>query len=290
MRNIDAGAVAAFFDLSVDACVIAGQDDFFKAANRTFQRLVGYTEAELCARPFYEFIHPDDHELTATVVKALHKDDPALQRMDNRYLRKDGSVVWLEWHTVARGDLMYGSARDVTALRERRARDAYRATHDPLTGCANRFQFDDRLNHAIAFAQRHGVLLHVVMMDLDGFKIINDTVGHVAGDKALIQIATRLLEVVRPSDTFARVGGDEFALLIESEPTEVIGHVIERFTEVMAPPIEIEGQTFRIGISAGAATYPSDAQSAEGLMSQADTAMYRVKHARGRQGRPAAAG
>lgn len=290
MRNIDAGSVAAFFDLSVDACVIAGQDGFFKAVNRTFQRLVGYTEAELCARSFYDFIHPGDHELTATVVEALNEDDPDVRRMDNRYLHKDGSVVWLEWHAVARGELMYGSARDVTALRERRTRDAYRATHDPLTGCANRFQFDDRLNHAIAFAQRHGVLLHVVMMDLDGFKVINDTVGHVAGDKALVQIATRLQEAVRPSDTFARIGGDEFALLIESEPAEVIGHVIERFTEVMAPPIEIAGQAFRLGISAGAATFPSDARNAEDLVSKADTAMYRVKHARGRRLRSVAEG
>jgi diguanylate cyclase len=285
VRSIDEDLIAAFFDLSVDACVIAGNDGFFKAANRTFQRLIGYTEAELCARPFYDFIHPDDHELTSTVVKALHADDPDVRRMDNRYLHRDGSVVWLEWQTVARGDLMYGSARDVTNLRESQARDAYRATHDPLTGCANRFQFDDRLNHAIAFAQRHGVLLHVIVMDLDGFKKINDTVGHVAGDKALVQVAARLLEAVRPSDTFARVGGDEFALLIESEPAEVIGQVIERLTEVMAPPIELEGHTFRLGISAGAATYPSDSQNAEGLVSHADTAMYQVKHARNQRKR-----
>ena len=290
MRNIDAASIADFFDLSVDACVIAGKDGFFKAANRTFQRLVGYTEAELCARPFYDFIHPGDHELTSTIVKALHKEDPDVRRMDNRYLHKDGSIVWLEWHTVAQGDLMFGTARDVTGSRERRACDAYRATHDPLTGCANRYQFDDRLNHAIAFAQRHGVLLHVVMMDLDGFKVVNDTVGHVAGDKVLVEIATRLREVVRPSDTFARVGGDEFALLIESEPADVISHVIERFTKVMAPPIEIEGQTFRLGVSAGAATYPSDARSAEDLMSLADSAMYQVKRTRGRRAKSAAKG
>jgi len=209
-----------------------------------------------------------------------------VRRMDNRYLRKDGSIVWFEWHTVARGDLLYGSARDVTGLRERRARDAYRATHDPLTGCANRFQFDDRLAHAIAFAERHGVLLHVVMLDLDGFKVINDTLGHAAGDQALVEIAERLNEVVRPSDTFARVGGDEFALLIESEPADVINNVIERFTEVMAPAIEIGDQVFQIGVSVGGATYPSDARSAEDLVTHADAAMYRVKSARGRRAPP----
>jgi diguanylate cyclase (GGDEF)-like protein len=127
-------------------------------------------------------------------------------------------------------------------------------------------------------------------MDLDGFKVVNDTVGHVAGDKVLVEIATRLREVVRPSDTFARVGGDEFALLIESEPADVISHVIERFTKVMAPPIEIEGQTFRLGVSAGAATYPSDARSAEDLMSLADSAMYQVKRTRGRRAKSAAKG
>lgn len=283
MRRIDASLVANFFDLSVDACVVAGQDGYFKAVNKTFQRLVGYSEEELCARPFFEFIHPDDHDLTSTIVKALHKDDPDVRRMDNRYLHKDGHIVWLEWHTVARGDLLYGSARDVTSLRERRAQDAYRATHDPLTGCANRFQFDDRLSHAIAFAERHGVLIHVVMMDLDGFKVVNDTLGHAAGDQALVQIVGRLEEVVRPSDTFARIGGDEFALLIESEPADVIGQVVERFTEVMAPPIEVEGQVFQIGVSIGGASYPFDARSAQDLMTRADAAMYAVKRLRGRR-------
>lgn len=274
--------IAQFFDLALDAFVIAGADGYFRAVNRAFQNLTGYSEDELCSQPFYTFIHPEDRDNTVTVVRGLHKGDPDVRRMENRYIRKDGEVVWFEWRTIARGDLLYGAARDVTNDRAHQALVAHRATHDALTGLANRYQFDDRLQHALAYAERHGTPVHVVMMDLDNFKTVNDTLGHAGGDTALVEVARRLAAVVRPADTLARLGGDEFALLIESEPAEAVPFIATRLAEALAQPVEIGRRSFRIDISMGTGSYPAEGGNAATVLRKADAMMYRVKQQRRR--------
>jgi diguanylate cyclase (GGDEF)-like protein/PAS domain S-box-containing protein len=156
------------------------------------------------------------------------------------------------------------------------------ATHDGLTNLPNRVMFHQRLEHAITQAQRHGRGLAVLFVDLDRFKLINDTLGHEAGDTLLREVARRLQDNVRAGDTVARFGGDEFVVLLEevSEPMYV-GSVARKLILSLAESFELSGQEYHVSASIGVSTYPDDADNAAGLLKNADIAMYRAKE-RGR--------
>src|SRR6266498_841687 len=153
---------------------------------------------------------------------------------------------------------------------------AQRALYDPLTGLANRTLFADRLSHALGGAIRHGRPVTILVMDLNGFKAVNDTFGHGAGDQLLIVIADRLRESVRPTDTAARLGGDEFAVLLEAAVPEAV-RVADRILERLRVPIDIEGRELFVDASIGIAESPSGSVSAEALLRDADAAMYTAK-------------
>ena len=152
------------------------------------------------------------------------------------------------------------------------------ATHDTLTALPNRALFNEELVHAIAQAERHGRTLALFFLDLDRFKVINDTLGHAVGDRVLQEAARRLTGAVRSSDLVARLGGDEFVLLIEdfhdsTTLTEIAGKILEAF----APTLTVEGQELALSASVGICTYPRDGVDAQVLVSNADIAMYRAK-------------
>lgn len=168
--------------------------------------------------------------------------------------------------------------RLLAELESARKREAYRATHDPLTGLPNRALYFDRLSHAILQAGRRRERLAVLYLDLDGFKPVNDSHGHAAGDEVLIQVTRRLAGGVRRSDTLARLGGDEFAVLFERIPQrEVAESLVISLKALFREPIEVGDQRFPIGFSAGLALYPEDGKDADGLLGVADAAMYREK-------------
>ncbi|HZQ74106.1 MAG TPA: EAL domain-containing protein [Burkholderiales bacterium] len=156
------------------------------------------------------------------------------------------------------------------------------ATHDSLTALPNRVMFSQRLDHALSQARRHGRKLAVLFIDLDRFKIINDTLGHEAGDGLLREVARRLKHGLRGSDTVARLGGDEFVVLLEEieDPVQV-GAVAQKLLGGLAEPFLIGGRHYHVTASIGASTYPDDAQDAQALLKNADIAMYRAKE-RGR--------
>lgn len=163
-------------------------------------------------------------------------------------------------------------------LAEQRAWDL--AHQDSLTGLPNRHLLLDRLNQALAQADRYGLKVAVMFMDLDRFKSVNDTLGHLAGDALLRQVAERLAQQLRAVDTVARLGGDEFVVLL----TEITGAtdaslVAEKLLGALAPPVELEGQSVHVSASIGVSLYPDDARDADALMRNADTAMYHVKGA-----------
>ncbi|WP_456832274.1 EAL domain-containing protein [Deinococcus sp. UYEF24] len=158
------------------------------------------------------------------------------------------------------------------------ARLAYQAQHDALTGLPNRMLFDDRLGRAVATAVRHGRKLAVMYIDLDGFKLVNDTLGHAAGDRVLQVTAQRLQQLVRHSDTLARLGGDEFTMLLNDLTDNAsVEHVAQHVREVVSQNILIGEQVANVTASIGIALYPDDALDAEALKRQADAAMYRIK-------------
>jgi diguanylate cyclase (GGDEF)-like protein len=154
------------------------------------------------------------------------------------------------------------------------------ANHDTLTDLPNRRLLDDRLNQALIQARRRGTRVALMLIDLDGFKIINDTLGHRAGDTALQTVARRLSGCVRDADTVARVGGDEFVVLLNdlAQAADSI-KVADKILHDVAQPMAIDGQQIAVGVSIGISVYPEDAGDGESLFKLSDAAMYRVKQA-----------
>jgi len=181
---------------------------------------------------------------------------------------------------VARLDagLLERTVRYALARRRQAARLSHLAQHDELTGLANRALFQDRLHRALAWARRHNRLAAVMVLDLNGFKAVNDRLGHVAGDRLLGVVAGRLRRRVRETDTVARLGGDEFALVIENlAKPEHAALVTRKLLDAIAPPIELEGHEVAVTASLGVALFPRDGTDGETLLRQADAAMYRAK-------------
>jgi len=159
-------------------------------------------------------------------------------------------------------------------------RVSYLARFDPLTGLINRFMFSDRLQNAIARARRDGGLVSLMFLDLDEFKAVNDRFGHAAGDELLKQVAGRLDASVRESDTVARIGGDEFTVVLEgNQRVEDAGHVATKILRALEVPYDVGGNQLRITASIGIALYPIDGEDADGLLRDADIAMYSAKSA-----------
>jgi len=169
-------------------------------------------------------------------------------------------------------------AADVTDLHRSREQLTYLAYTDPLTGLANRALFADRLHQAMLHARRHGSVFAVLMLDLDGFKAVNDTYGHDVGDVALQLVGQRLQGSIRDGDTLARIGGDEFAVLLSQlADQQIAGRVAQRLIAALAQPLDFGAHPVSVGASIGIAVWQEHAGSIDALLAAADTAMYRAK-------------
>jgi diguanylate cyclase (GGDEF)-like protein len=169
-------------------------------------------------------------------------------------------------------------ARELLAASEQRYRDL--ALHDPLTGLANRKLFNDRLGQLLA-RRAPGPTTTIIMVDLDGFKGVNDALGHAAGDELLVEVARRLLGCTRPEDTVARLGGDEFCAVVTCDPADGPGRYGERVVAALGDPYELGGLVVHSAASVGVATQTPPRDSAEALMLRADVALYEAKGAGG---------
>jgi diguanylate cyclase (GGDEF)-like protein/PAS domain S-box-containing protein len=171
---------------------------------------------------------------------------------------------------------------DITALKRQQANLGHLAYHDPLTGLPNRLMLVDRLDHALRAHIRNKMNLAVLFMDLDGFKLINDRLGHAIGDQLLQMISERLQALLRSGDTVARLGGDEFVVVIESCRSRAgIVRIAEKLIETIAEPLHIDGHELEVRVSIGIAVAPQDGQDTDTIMDAADQAMYRVKTRQG---------
>jgi diguanylate cyclase (GGDEF)-like protein/PAS domain S-box-containing protein len=256
----------------------------FAWANQRLRDMLGYSGEELANLTVWDVSHPDDVHVTDGDRRLLHTGEIDTLRAEKRYVRKEGSTLWVRITSAVRrgvdGALLYDVSvvEDITARKIAEERVRYLATHDELTGLPNRALFGELLGHAIETARRHGRQCAVVFLDLDRFKIVNDSLGHAAGDLLLREIAQRLRTSVRTSDVIARLGGDEFVLLLEEvADSSVAVAVAKKILSSLRVPVEIGRHECRVTGSIGIATYPLDAGDASTLMKHADMAMYRAK-------------
>jgi diguanylate cyclase (GGDEF)-like protein/PAS domain S-box-containing protein len=276
--------------LGIAECAADGR---FLAANATLLAMLGYTMAELEDLSNQDITHPADQEAMIKNFHTLLTGQQAVTVTEQRYLRKDRSQLWVNVTISLRnsgdGPTLLAIVEDVTA--RKKAEEALRgaveysyhlASHDPLTGLANRASFNERLKDALKYAHRDRHLVAVHVLDLDRFKSINDTLGHHIGDLLLKEVGQRLKSHIRETDLAARLGGDEFVIiqthLAEAAAAEVLA---DKIVVELSLPYQLEGQEVYSGTSMGIALYPDHAQEPGELVKLADLALYEAKN-RGR--------
>jgi len=269
-----------------DVIIVADATGNILYESPAVERVLGYTPAERVGTNALSTIHPDDARRVTEILAYVTQHPGEFRTLECRVMHTDGDWRWLELTASnvlddpnVRG--IIGNYRDITERKHLEAQLAHQATHDSLTGLANRALFRDRLEHALARARRHGEPVSILFMDLDDFKTVNDSLGHWAGDELLVGVANRLRGCMRESDLAARFGGDEFAVLFEDTDGTRAEAAAKRILSTLAHPINVQGQAMRAQASIGLAVVDDGSCDPEELLRRADTAMYAAK-ARGK--------
>jgi diguanylate cyclase (GGDEF)-like protein/PAS domain S-box-containing protein len=268
-----------------DLITVIGTNGNISYQSPSIERLLGYAPGDVTGRQFAELVHPADggrvRQMLADAA-AVEGDQP--QVLQCSLVHRDGSPQQFEVnYTNLLDDEHVGgivlNCRDISERKAFEEQLTHQAFHDPVTGLANRALFAERVRHAIARSRREHNRIAVVFLDLDDFKTINDSLGHAAGDEVLAEVAKRLATSIRASDTAARFGGDEFALLLEDiEGVEEAADTAERVLETLAVPLRVGHKELSLRCSIGISVVSEEAPGgAEELIRDADAAMYRAK-------------
>ncbi|MBE0596367.1 MAG: EAL domain-containing protein [Desulfuromonadales bacterium] len=252
--------------------------------NQASEKFYGYTADEAIGRNMIELIIPPaEREKVKAALELMVATGQAIPAAELRLLRKDGTRVDVySSHVVlqnpGRAPELFCLDVDITERKRYEIRLEHLATHDELTGLANRALLQDRLAQSLHYAHRSGRLVAVLLLDLDRFKVFNDSLGHDFGDQLLCAVAERLLLNVREADTVARMGGDEFVVLLaEVASEEDVGLVARKLLDQLNFPYQIGGREITVTASLGISLYPKDSSDGSTLIRNADMAMYRAK-------------
>ena len=275
---------AAVYEQSAEGILVSDQDNRILTVNRAFTEVTGYQLEEIRGqnprilasgrhdRDFYQ-------GMWASLLELGHWQGEIWNR------RKNGEV-YPEWLGItalrdASGQISHfiGIFNDISVRKAAEARIQYLVHHDPLTGLPNRILLQDRLHQALVQASRHHRLVAVLLLDLDRFKTVNDSLGHAVGDRLLQKFGQRLSALISESDTVCRRGGDEFVIVLSDlRRAEDVGQLAGQILSALSQPLEIDGYTLASSASIGISLFPTDGQDAEALLRNADLAMYRAKN------------
>lgn len=255
-------------------------------ANRALSNILGFTAEEFQELDFQSLIYPRDLRDALSQIRNVTRGKKPSCQMEQRFLDKKGRIVWASWSLSAAGDIVSGSnlifqLQDITAKKEAEAKLHHEANHDALTGLPNRMYFTQRLASALAKRVTEPKYhVSVLFIDLDRFKYVNDSLGHVAGDQLLVAIAGRLRDSMRPPDIVARLGGDEFVILVEGRfYNEEVTQIAERIQRQFRKPFTVSGREVYSSASIGILHASENHLTSEDMMRDADTAMYQAKRA-----------
>jgi diguanylate cyclase (GGDEF)-like protein/PAS domain S-box-containing protein len=279
--------IGRFLGHTAEAILITDARSRIVYVNRSFSRITGYTLKEVAGKsPRILHSGRQSRDFYALMWKCIRATGQWQGEIWNR--RKNGEI-YPEWLSISAVRGSTGKVEhylaifsDIT-LRKREEKELYDlATHDALTGLANRSFFSERFRHAMARARRANHLVGLLYMDLDGFKPVNDALGHKCGDQLLQTVAARLKRSVREEDTIARLGGDEFAVILEhlSRPQDAAASA-KKLLRALARPYVLDRHRARVTASIGITVYPRDGDEVETLLNRADSAMYRAKSGHG---------
>lgn len=282
---------------SPDLIYTLDHDGNFTFLNDTVETLLGYRKEDLLGKHYSTIVHEEDLLNANFVVNERRTGDRATRNVELRLKAADHGAHPYEVRSLTieinamgiyedgeppripkRFIGTYGIAKDISARKKAEAVINYQAYHDILTGLPNRVLFKDRLRLAIAQAKRSNQKLAVMFLDLDRFKVVNDTLGHVVGDELLLSVAGRLRHCLREGDTLARLGGDEFTLLLPqilAAPDAAV--IAKKIIESLERPFHIDGNELFATVSIGVAMYPDDGETIDSLIKNADIAMYNTK-------------
>ena len=274
---------SAFEDAPIGVALVS-LDHRHLRINRALCEMLGYSKEELLEKPHPEIIHPDDRDESSERLQRALEGGPESYTFERRYLHADGHVVWnLSSVSLVRDSQGEPSHlvclhQDISERKELEERLEHQAFHDSLTDLPNRSLFLNRLGHALAQARREDGPVAVLLMDLNHFKMINDSFGHDAGNTVLVEVAKRMRASVRPGDTVGRIFGDEFAVLLEAPSgMDKARRIAERIQESVREPFEVEGQEVLVSPSIGIALGECAQDRPEEVLRRADLAMYAAK-------------
>ncbi len=278
-----AASIQQLFDEAPIGISKLGLDGRLLEVNRAYAEIHGYRREDMVGMAIRDLTHPDDREENRVKIERLLAGDLDRFHLERRSLRSDGRIAWVSLNGSVVRDaqsepvFMIGQIEDITerhALRDQLARNA---VTDPLTGLANRKLFMEHLDMALAQAETRGRHVALMFLDLDRFKLVNDGIGHDAGDRLLQRVGQRLQHALRPGDFLARFGGDEFTVLCEVTGEEDVPEIVSRLRTSMATPVsEVDFEQF-VTLSIGVALSTTATMLPSALLRSADIAMYQAK-------------